>query len=353
MNGSRKTKTEKEKRKKDRTINKEIKKDRKEKEKEISFLLLGTGESGKSTFVKQMQILYYDGFDEETQNHYRNAIRSQLRANTGLLIEVVDTLEIKLKKKTKLNVEKFIRLNEFQNEDMFITEELADCIESVWKDKSIKKAFDERYDFQIPDSASWFFDKTSEIASENYIPTDQDILSCRIPTTGINQIQFKVKEHNWNIIDVGGQRNERKKWLHQFEECTILLYLVAMNEYNQTLYEKEGINRLHESLNLFKKISNMVFFRHTNCVILFNKMDLFEEKIKKYDLKKCFDDYHDGNDLDCAKEFIKNKFYQVAKNKNRQIFIHFMCAIQTENIKVIIRAVQTSIITKLTNTELL
>ncbi|KAJ3429271.1 g protein alpha i subunit [Anaeramoeba flamelloides] len=351
MKGSSNSKTDREKKKKDRIIDKEIKKDRKEKDKEISFLLLGTGESGKSTFVKQMKILYYGGFDEETQNDFKNAIRSQLISNTELLIGASDDLGLKLSKKTKLNVEKFLRLNGFQNEEFVLTEELADCIESIWGDNSIKKAFDQRFNFQIPDSAAWFLDKTREIASENYIPTDQDILGCRIPTTGINEIKFKVKQQNWKIIDVGGQRNERKKWLHQFEECVVLLYIVAINEYNQTLYEKEGVNRLQESLDLFKKISNMIFFRHTNCVILFNKMDLFEEKIEKYNLNKCFEDYHDGKDLDSAKDFIKKRFRLMAKNKNRQIFTHFMCAIQTENIKIILKAVQTSIITKLVNTE--
>jgi guanine nucleotide-binding protein G(i) subunit alpha len=33
------------------------------------------------------------------------------------------------------------------------------------------------------------------------------------------------------MVDVGGQRAERRKWIHCFEEVTAIIYCVALNEY--------------------------------------------------------------------------------------------------------------------------
>lgn len=55
------------------------------------------------------------------------------------------------------------------------------------------------------------------MASSQYMPTDQDILRSRVKTTGITETTFKVGELTYKLFDVGGQRSERKKWIHCFE----------------------------------------------------------------------------------------------------------------------------------------
>ena len=41
------------------------------------------------------------------------------------------------------------------------------------------------------------------------------------------------------LFDVGGQRSERKKWIHCFEDVTAIIFCVAMSEYDQVLHEDE------------------------------------------------------------------------------------------------------------------
>ena len=47
------------------------------------------------------------------------------------------------------------------------------------------------------------------------------------------------------LFDVGGQRSERKKWIHCFEDVTAIIFCVAMSEYDQVLHEDETTVRFH------------------------------------------------------------------------------------------------------------
>ena len=88
---------------------------------------------------------------------------------------------------------------------------------------------------------SSYFNCLDRMASPNYLPTDQDILRSRVKTTGITETTFKVGELTYKLFDVGGQRSERKKWIHCFENVTALVFLVSLSEYDQMLYEDESV----------------------------------------------------------------------------------------------------------------
>ena len=45
------------------------------------------------------------------------------------------------------------------------------------------------------------------------------------------------------VIDVGGQRNERRKWLQCFDNVTSIIFLASLSDYNLRLSENQEINR--------------------------------------------------------------------------------------------------------------
>lgn len=79
------------------------------------------------------------------------------------------------------------------------------------------------------------------MAHKDYIPTDQDILRSRVKTTGINEITFQVDSVLYKVFDVGGQRSERRKWIHCFENLHAIIFMVSMSEYDQVLREDETV----------------------------------------------------------------------------------------------------------------
>jgi len=122
--------------------------------------------------------------------------------------------------------------------------DVADAIRSLWRDPSILDAVRRSREFQLNVSAVYYFNAIERMASASYLPTDQDILRSRVKTTGIAETTFKVGELTYKLFDVGGQRSERKKWIHCFENVTALVFLVSLSEYDQMLYEDESVVRL-------------------------------------------------------------------------------------------------------------
>jgi len=231
-------------------------------------------------------------------------------------------------------------------QDAPINGENARHIKALWNDAGIKKAFENRSKFQLTDSASYFFDALDRIAADGYIPTEQDVLRSRVRTTGIVENNFEVDGNQFKMFDVGGQRNERKKWIHCFENVTAVLFVGVLSEYDLVLYEDENMNRMEETLNLFDEICNSRWFRETSIILFLNKRDVFQEKIKKVPLTVCpvFIDYAGANTYESGCELIETTFQSKNRNPEKNIYSHVTCATDTSNVAAVFNAVKDIII---------
>jgi hypothetical protein len=54
------------------------------------------------------------------------------------------------------------------------------------------------------------------------------------------------------MYDVGGQKNERKKWMHCFDNVHAVMFVAALSEYDMALFEDDAENRMADALQLFK-----------------------------------------------------------------------------------------------------
>ena len=95
------------------------------------------------------------------------------------------------------------------------------------------------------------------------------------------------------MVDVGGQRNERRKWIHAFDGVTFVIFIAALSEYDQACDEDPDTDRMTEALNLFRDICKDKGFKKKPFILFLNKHDQFQNKIKKVDLNVCpsFEEY--------------------------------------------------------------
>ena len=128
----------------------------------------------------------------------------------------------------------------------------------------------------------------------------------------LNWIAVEDLPQKYQLVDVGGQRSERRKWIHCFDDVKAIIFLEGLSSYNQVLFEDSTVNRMHESLSLFGEVVSNQIFESTPIFMFLNKKDLFEDMIKKTSLKTCFPDYNgeEGQALP-ALEHIKNKYTAV------------------------------------------
>ncbi|CAN6465780.1 unnamed protein product [Victoria cruziana] len=121
----------------------------------------------------------------------------------------------------------------------------------------------------------------------------------------------------YRLFDVGGQRNERRKWIHLFEGVTAVIFCAAISEYDQVLFEDESKNRIMETKGLFDWVLKQQCFEKTCFMLFLNKFDLFEKKVLKVPLSVCewFKDYQPissgKQEVEHAYEFVKKKFEEL------------------------------------------
>jgi guanine nucleotide-binding protein G(o) subunit alpha len=286
-----------------------------------------------------MITIYGKGFPEHERKTFTPIIYSNVISSAKTLVQQSDTYG-----SVSGDNEAAKQLIDQLIGDEEIDEKLGDQILALWSDSGIQKTYDQRAKYQLTDSTAYFFDRLPEIMKEGYIPTEQDVLRSRVRTTGIVENEFLIDGNRFKMFDVGGQRNERKKWIHCFENVTAVIFVAAISEYDQYLYEDENTNRMHEALNLFDSICNSRWFAKTSLILFLNKCDLFAEKIKKVPITTAFPDYPGAMDYDESIKYIEGQFQNLNKNPDKQIYCHVTCATDTKLVAAVFNAVKDIII---------
>jgi len=331
----------------DAAIQKQIDAERKIQSKTVKLLLLGAGESGKSTLVKQMKIIHGDGYNNEELKSYRPTIADNLVHSMRAVLEAMGALKINLgSQDNRVHVRAILEYTEVGKSGR-LEPATSSAIKALWSDTGVQECYGQRNKFQLNDSAAYYFGRIDDIASLDYMPTQQDVLRARIRTTGIIETSFKFKGMVFRMVDVGGQRSERKKWIQCFDDVTAIVFVSALSGYDTKLFEDQETNRVHESLELFEGICNNKFFSNTAMILFLNKTDLFSEKIVKSNLVDYFPTFQgQPGDAEAAKEFILNMFKQKVGNQKKQLYWHFTCATDTENVRHVFDSVSDIIIEK-------
>ncbi|KAH8364267.1 G protein alpha i subunit [Drosophila suzukii] len=312
---------------------------------EVKLLLLGAGESGKSTIVKQMKIIHDTGYSQEECEEYRRVVFSNTVQSLMVIIRAMGRLKIEFADPGRTDIARQFFTHASAADEGILLPEIVLLMKKLWADGGVQQSFARSREYQLNDSAGYYLNSLDRIAQPNYIPTQQDVLRTRVKTTGIIETHFSCKQLHFKLFDVGGQRSERKKWIHCFEGVTAIIFCVALSGYDLVLAEDEEMNRMIESLKLFDSICNSKWFVETSIILFLNKKDLFEEKIKRSPLTICFPEYTGTNTFEEAANYIRMKFENLNKRKDqKEIYTHLTCATDTNNVKFVFDAVTDVII---------
>lgn len=333
-------------------IEKQLQKDKQLYRATHRLLLLGAGESGKSTIVKQMRILHVNGFSPDERKQKIDDIKKNVR---DAILTITGAMSVLNPPVALENPDNQYRVDYIQNEttssDFDYPPEFYEHTEILWKDKGVQTCFERSNEYQLIDCAQYFLDRVHIVKQPDYTPTEQDILRCRVLTSGIFETKFSVDKVNFHMFDVGGQRDERRKWIQCFNDVTAIIFVTACSSYNLVLREDATQNRLKESLELFKSIWNNRWLRTISIILFLNKQDLLSEKVKlgKSKIEDYFPDYkryQTPNDVQAepgedpevirAKYFIRDEFLRISTasgDGRHYCYPHFTCAVDTENIR--------------------
>ncbi|CAN3365543.1 guanine nucleotide-binding protein alpha-2 subunit [Diutina catenulata] len=335
---------------------------------EIKVLLLGSGESGKSTIVKQMKIIHQGGYTREESMEYRPFVFKNVLDCIKSVINAIIDLEPDLIAKGPVDasapgtpqidgsvmrphVLDYDDLNAILDYEVAIDQHdalspaIAARIKKLYETPEVLSFMKlNQGRFYLIDSTQYFMQNIDRIASAQYIPNTDDILRTRKKTSGIYDFRFQMGNGlKIHMYDVGGQRSERKKWIHCFDNVTLIIFCVALSEYDQVLLEENSQNRLEESLTLFDSVVNSRWFARTSIVLFLNKIDVFADKLKYSPLENHFPDYTGGDNINKAAKYILWRFTQQNRS-GLNIYPHVTQATDTSNIQLVFAAVKETIL---------
>ncbi|KAL6723258.1 hypothetical protein Aduo_018280 [Ancylostoma duodenale] len=321
---------------KSKQIDKSIEHERDKADSHFKILLLGGSECGKTTIFKQMRVLHLNGFSKEDALTFKPYIHCNIMSSLAQLLKACASFKIVHENNVQEAIDQFTEYAEKikNTEDGVLTPTVGKSIEKIWHSSGVQTAYNRKFLYTLLDNCKYFLDDIRRITEESYVPTTQDILHCRLKSTGINEISFVYKKIEFKMIDVGGQRSERRKWIHCFDNVDMVLFVVSVSDFDTIDPEDPSQNRLLQNYFLFKTIAQNELFRHSSIVLFLNKYDIFKEKLQSSTIRQCWSHYAGDDSLLDATHFIQTQFRNCIHERHRY-FSYITVATDTENIQLV------------------
>ncbi|KAJ3822745.1 guanine nucleotide binding protein, alpha subunit [Lentinula raphanica] len=241
------------------------------------------------------------------------------------------------------------------------TEILAGCKEDMkmlWTSGIVRSVLKKR-NIEMENNAGFFLNDIDRIASLSYIPSDDDVVRSRLRTVGVQEYRIFVDTTNsnsrgptpkreWIIYDVGGSRTMRRAWIPYFQDVNAIIFLAPISCFDEVLLEDPSVNRLNDSVALWKAIITSRLLQHTTMVCFLNKCDILKRKLRSgIQFRNFVREYgNQPNDITPIAKFIKDRFRNIAikySNAQRTTYIYTTSVTDTKATAITLKSVRDSI----------
>ncbi|KAJ3182479.1 guanine nucleotide-binding protein subunit alpha [Gaertneriomyces sp. JEL0708] len=365
----------------------------------VKLLLLGPSEAGKSTVLKQIQMIYGKMTPQERMS-YRHTIVTNITTGLHCVRENMTRLNLQFANAEVEEAWRTFQRYAFRMQDLFeakateslnagdplicarrpsrrsseqaasicttasttivgtsptgsapcdanirdprrILQILASAVQTLHADPAVQRCLYGGVAINLMESASYFVAEARRIFDQNYEPTDQDILNARAETQTVIETRAQVNRVPYIIYDVAGARSKRHQWAAYFDDATAIIFVVAISEYDKTLKEDPSINRVRDAIELFQEIAGHHAFRKTSIILFLNKIDLFKKNIESRPVKQYFPEFDGDNDFTSTTGFFAKLFVQAwekGDNREKQLYTHLTHATDQAACKIAITA---------------
>jgi GTPase SAR1 family protein len=241
------------------------------------LLLLGVGNVGKSTILKEMQIHYREGFVPEKRMLYRDAVFENVFVGAKSLVSAVTELGLELLPENEC----FVRESLLQNNPKG---SLVPSFQRLWRDPAVVQVLSRRRECRFPDSMEYFMANLDRLGERGYCPSVEDVLRVREVTRGMQNVEFRQGKNHFTVIDVGGQVKERDKtWLPLIlthRDAFAVIYVISMSSFDEIADGEKGRrNAFDESLEVWQDLLCVPALKEKPVLVIFNKMDVLRSKL--------------------------------------------------------------------------
>ncbi|KAI6022919.1 guanine nucleotide binding protein, alpha subunit [Pisolithus microcarpus] len=235
-----------------------------------------------------------------------------------------------------------------------VTDVLLGCkddMKSLWHDPVVKQILSHRRS-KIEDASGFFLDDVDRIASPDYEPADDDIVRARLRTVGVQEHSFMMEAdrgREWIMYDFGGTRSARALWAAFFDDVDTIIFLAPISCFDERLREDQDVNRLEDSLQLWRIVCSSPVLAKAQIILFLNKCDILHKKMKRgvsvRDYVPSFADRK--NDTMTVMKYFQQHFKDLFKScspEPRPFFVHFTSVIDTKATATTLSVVRESVL---------
>lgn len=226
---------------------------------------------------------------------------------------------------------------------------------------------------RVEDGVEFLLTDLQRVTSPDYVPTDDDIICCRLRTTGVTEyaltfptgmdeecgegskggLRSKLPRisfgKEWIMYDVGGARTNRYAWQSYFENVNAIIFLAPISCFDERLLEDTRINRLEDSFLLWKSIVSSRFFVKTTMVVFLNKVDILRRKLEEGRMvNKFLPSYGTReNEWKVVVKYLRDKFKEMSRQfspQPRVVYLYSTSVINTKATSQTLKSVRDGIL---------
>ncbi|KAI9343779.1 guanine nucleotide binding protein, alpha subunit [Zopfochytrium polystomum] len=320
-----------------------------------SILLLGTGDAGKSTILKQIKLMYGADFTLEEREECRVKLLENLfdtasvttpnspgggTAGGGGGLETAT-------EEMRRAVGALLQFRPPKAKGQGVPGDVVEALQTLWSDMGVQWCLRRGNEYGLLDASDFLITNFRVLCSSTFVPNNSQMLHVRAATTAVTETKLVMNNQRVSVFDVGGQRRLRAKWAPFFDSVSGIIFVISLNCYDQVLEEDGETNRMTDSISAFGCICNHTLLAKIPIILFLNKTDLFAKKVSLSPIKKHFPDYtgEDGS-RSAGGAFFLDKFISARRDANKQIFSHFTYATDTNQMRKVLASVTAAILLK-------
>jgi guanine nucleotide-binding protein G(i) subunit alpha len=163
------------------------------------------------------------------------------------------------------------------------------------------------------------------IASDDYLPTDDDIIHAQDFSPGnIRETRVTTEKITLSLYGMSSHSGERKKWIHSFENIPFIIYVVKLDLYDVPILEEPSHNLMWEEFMMFDSVINSRWFIRTTIILMLTNMSEFTTKLQQRPFSYFFPEYTGANEPGKASQYICERFARVCQVEVKKTYTTFI-----------------------------
>ncbi|KAI8951236.1 G-protein alpha subunit-domain-containing protein [Xylaria longipes] len=256
----------------------------------IKVLLLGASGGGKTTLLNTLRLFTEAERVRQDQSYIRTLVWQNALDSVRVVLRAMEELNMDSEltaSARRLLLEPCSECDRDPALNPQHTAEVASEVSFLRFVTGLQEASRWRGTYQFHDNGEYYFEninRLAEQAAHRLAATDGDLLRTQVTTTGIHQVIIPYRGSQFCVYDLGGERSERKKWIHAFENVSVVIYPVDTTGYRRSMREDADGDRMREQFMIFESCANSYWFAQSSFIIVFTKMDLLTQYMKEEDV---------------------------------------------------------------------